>query len=219
MKTKRYIALLIQIAVIIIAVMALCLNICAEDKTDDPYSEETDQHIVITREDAYKIKMGTLYNVVIEILPGYSDPYSSIYPARLEWEMPDRKVYLVSFAVNDCENFEDVINKWHEALEYDYNKRPFSLEYDLDFHAWLYNNLTAQSGIIYSKDDRNDKEIVFKKDSLNNVDNNSENNHAGLIIAAAIILGAIILVTVTIIIFKNKKNKGEKSNTTPPQNN
>ena len=58
MKTKRYITLLIRIAVIIIAVMALCLNICAEDKTDDPYSEETDQHIVITREDAYKIKMG-----------------------------------------------------------------------------------------------------------------------------------------------------------------
>lgn len=219
MKTKRYITLLIQIAVIIIAVMALCLNICAEDKTDDPYSEETDQHIVITREDADKIKVGTSVTEVKKILPGCSATSSVLYPLFMSWDMSDRKTYMVHFAVNGCETFEDVVNKWHEDLEYDYNKRPFSLEYDLDFHAWFYNNLTAQSGIIYSKDDRNDKEIVFKKDSLNNVDNKSENNHAGLIIAAAIILGAIILVTVTIIIFKNKKTKGEKSNTTPPQNN
>ncbi len=219
MKTKRYITLLIQIVAVIIVIMALCLNICAEDSKKDPDLEESDRYIVITREDADKIKVGTSVTVAEKILPGYSATSSSFYPYYMAWDMPDRKTYMVYFDVNGCETFEDVVNKWHEVLKRDYNEFPYFLMDDLDFHKWFHANLTAQIGVIYSKDDPNDKEIVFKKDSLNNVDNNSENNHAGLIIAAAIILGAIILVTVTIIIFKNKKTKGEKSNTTPPQNN
>ena len=214
MKTKRYITLLIQIAVIIIAVMALCLNICAEDPIEDPYLEESDRNIVITREDADKVKVGTSVTEVKKILPGCSATSSIRYPLLMFWDMPDRKTYRVYFAVNGCETFEDVVNKWHEVLELDYNKRPFSLEYDLDFHAWFYNNLTAQSGIIYSKDDPNDKEIVFKKESFDN-----KNKNADLIIATSIILGAIVLVIVTIIIFKNKKGKEKKQNITPPQNN